>query len=445
MLRPASSARSTSRLASSARLARALVISALAAACGGPAPPTSPSPSPSSPAAPAAPVAPDPQVAAAIAGLDQSLAARPTDGVLLFLRAAMAVQASAPADALRFLERLDAAGWSIALSPQDFAPIAEDPRYRALAGRIAARDAPVHRSTDAFTIPGPELIPEGIDVDPATGTFYVGSIRQRTIVSIPAGGGPARPFVPPRRDGLMSVIGLRVDPARGLLWAASNGAESMERYTPADRGVHAVYAFALADGSLRRRIALPAPPAGERHLLNDFAIAPDGAVFVTDSEAGALHRIPPDRDTLIAVVPPRSFFYPNGLAHAPTGQLYVAHATGIALVDPATGSLTRLEAPPTVPLGGIDGLVLHGRALVAVQNGLGRSRLVRIELDDTGRRAVSLTVLENDPRALELPTTTAIYRDHAYTIGNSQLDALTPSGLRPGRPLRDPRIVRTPL
>lgn len=379
-----------------------------------------------------------------IAGLDQSLAARPTDGVLLYFRAAMAVQAGAPADALRFLERLDAAGWSIALSPQDFASIAEDPRYRAVADRIADRDAPVHRSTDAFTLPGPELIPEGIAVDPATGTFYVGSIRQRTIVAIRAGGA-ATPFVPPRKDGLMAVIGLRVDPVRRLLWAASNGAESMERYTPADRGVHAVYAFALADGALRRRIVLPTPLAGERHLLNDFALAPDGTVFVTDSEAGTLHRISPGGDNLVAVVPPRSFFYPNGIARTPTGQLYVAHATGIALVDPATGSIARLEAPPTVPLGGIDGLVLHGRALVAVQNGLGRPRLVRLDLDDTGRRAVSLTVLENDPRALELPTTTAIYKDHAYTIGNSQLDALTPNGLRPGRPLRDPRILRTPL
>jgi sugar lactone lactonase YvrE len=231
------------------------------------------------------------------------------------------------------------------------------------------------------------------------------------------------PFVPPRRDGLMAAVGIEIDPARGLLWAASNASGSMAGYAPADRGVHAVYAFALGDGALRRRLALARPAAGERHLLNDRAVAPDGAVYVTDSDAGLVWRIPPERDVLEPLVPTRTLFYPNGIALAPSGKLYVAHAAGIALIDPATGEVVPLEGSPRLPLGGIDGLVLHAGSLVAVQNAIGRPRLVRISLDETGARAISLTVLENGERSLELPTTTCILEDHAYTIGATRLRA----------------------
>jgi sugar lactone lactonase YvrE len=436
MMRRQARARSTSSIVLTSVLTSLALAAACvaAAACGGPARPKAP--------------AQDPQVAAIIATLDEALAARPTDGVLLYHRASTAARTGDPAAALPFLERLDATGWSVRLSPLDFGAIEADPRYRAIAARIEARDAPVRRSPESFELPGADLIPEGIAVDPATGTLYVGSLRKRMILAIDAQRRVTQ-FVPAARDGLMAVIGIRVDAARGLLWATSNGSPSMEGFAPADRGVHAIYAFALADGALRRRIALPPPPAGERHLLNDLAIGPDGTVYVTDSDAGRLYRIPPDREVLEPLGPPRGLFYPNGIVMAPSGKLYVAHATGIALVDAATGAATgspsRLEGPPGVPLGGLDGMVLHDGALVAVQNAVGRPRLVRISLDERGERATAVTVLENDERTLELPTTTCIHDGHAYTLGNTQLDALGPDGLRKDRVLGNSRIVRTPL
>jgi hypothetical protein len=419
------------------------------AACGGPERPK--------PTAPAA--TPDPETVAAVAVIDEALAARPDDVVLLYLRASMTTQVGPPAGALPFLARLDAAGWDVPLAPSDFGALAEDRRFRELATRIEARAPTVHRSVFSFGIEGPDLIPEGIAADPARERFYVGSLRKRTIVAVSGavGHGPAlqgvaarqqTTFVPPRRDGLGAVVGIKVDGARGLLWAASYASPSMEGYTPADRTSHAVYAFALADGALRRRVAYAPAEAAEPHLPNDLAITEDGTVYVTDSNAGRVYRVPAAGDVLEPIVPPRSFFYPNGIVPAPGGKLYVAHATGIALVDPATGAITRVEpppGPPPAPLGGIDGLALHRGALVAVQNSIGRPRLVKIALDDTGARATSLTVLENDPKSLELPTTTAVLGDHAYTIANSQLDALSPEGLRKGRKLEDPRILRTPL
>jgi hypothetical protein len=90
-------------------------------------------------------------------------------------------------------------------------------------------------------------------------------------------------------------------------------------------------------------------------------------------------------------------------------------------------------------------MLLDGHTLYAVQNGLGAPRIVAIDLDESGSRATKLTVLENDPSVLEIPTTSALYGGSLYTIANAQLDALGPGGLKKDRRLHDPRIVRTPV
>jgi hypothetical protein len=197
----------------------------------------------------------------------------------------------------------------------------------------------------------------------------------------------------------------------------------------------------LRDGSLRRSIVFDddAP-----HLPNDLAIAPDGTVYVTDSLGGRVLRVPRDRDAFEPVTPSDALVYPNGIARAHDGRLYVAHLGGIAIVDATAGSLTPMPTVPGVPLGGIDGLVLDGGRLLAVQNGLGRPRMVAITLDATGSRATKLAILENDPAALEIPTTACVLDGALYTIANSQLGAFR-DGDTPSHPLEAPRILRTPL
>jgi sugar lactone lactonase YvrE len=387
------------------------------------------------PAAKPTPPKPDP-LAAMLGQLDEALKARPDDQVLLLLRAAYTSEAKRVAEAIAFVEKLDATGWDVPFSPSDFKALHADPRFQELAARIAARAPKVHVSEPAFTIPGADFIPEGIAIDPS-GTFYVGSIRKRTILAFDRDG-KSRTFVPAARDGLSSVLGIKVDAARGVLWATSFASDSMEGYDPkTDKNRSELTAFALADGTTKRRIAFPT--GEDPHLLNDLAIAADGTIYVTDSNAGAVWRVPADRDVFEPLVEPGSLAYPNGLVLAGT-KLLVAHGTGIAIVDPTTGAFERMTAKPNVPLGGIDGLLLEGTTLIAVQNGLGVPRIVAIEL--AGTTPTSLRVLENDP-ALEILTTAALFEGALYTVADAQLDAFGPDGLKPDRKLRESRIVRT--
>jgi hypothetical protein len=424
--------------------AAAFAVALALAACSGagsvaapqPSAPTRLGPAQSSPRAGAV----DDPMARLLAVVDEALRARPEDGVPLYQRAALSIEVGASADALPFLVRLDAIGWDIPLQPDLFAPLAEDARFRELAARFEARAQRVHRSTVAFSVAEPDLIPEGIAVDPRTRTFYLGSIRKRKVLAIDARGAVST-FVAPGQGGLLGALGVKVDTRADLLWVASHGSRSTAGRSSAPAQPDGALAFSLRDGSLRRRIVFDddAP-----HLPNDFALAPDGTAYLTDSAAGRVLRIPPDRDAFEPVTPPDALVYPNGIARAPDGRLYVAHLRGIAIVDPRSGSVTPMPTVPAAPLGGIDGLILEGGALLAVQNGIGRPRMVSITLDATGARATKLTILENNPAVLEIATTACVLDGALFTIANSQLRAFR-HGDTPSHPLEAPRILRTPL
>ncbi|HKE14953.1 MAG TPA: hypothetical protein VKB80_08825, partial [Kofleriaceae bacterium] len=225
----------------------AAVIALLAGCSGGaamPAPATTPG---------AAPARVDPLIARLVVAVDESLRARPDDGGLLYQRAALTVEAGEPADALPFIERLDAIGWDVPLRPDEYRPLADHPRYREIAASIDARAPRVSRSTVAFTVPEPDLIPEGIAVDPRTRTFYLGSIRKRKVLAIDAHGAVSA-FVPPGRGGLLSALGIKVDTGRDLLWVASHASRSMLGDAHGAQRAAGVLAFALADGRPRRRV-----------------------------------------------------------------------------------------------------------------------------------------------------------------------------------------------
>jgi hypothetical protein len=71
------------------------------------------------------------------------------------------------------------------------------------------------------TIPSPDLIPEGIAADPATGDFYLSSIFHRKIVRF-RGKGPVGDFISSGQDGTLGGLGIRIDPGGNLMKASDN-------------------------------------------------------------------------------------------------------------------------------------------------------------------------------------------------------------------------------
>jgi sugar lactone lactonase YvrE len=174
----------------------------------------------------------------------------------------------------------------------------------------------------------------------------VGSIRKRKIVAL-GRDRKARDFTPEAGDGLLAVLGLKVDVKRRRLFAASIASKGMKGYTSELEGKSSVFEYDLRRGAVVRKVTLGS--RDEPHLLNDLAISDAGDVFITDSEAGAVHVLRAGAEELEILIPPKSFSYPNGIALSKEGRhLFVAHFRGIAIVDPKTpNAIMKLHVPDT--------------------------------------------------------------------------------------------------
>jgi hypothetical protein len=182
----------------------------------------------------------------------------------------------------------------------------------------------------AYVVEQRDLLAEGIAYDEDGRALFVGSEYQGKILRVDERGA-ARPFA----TGLLGVLGLRVDPAHGLLWAATNG-EPGAQTDAARRGQSELVALDLTTSAVRARFAA----AKGKHLLNDVAVAADGTAYVTDTEGHAVLRARPGGSALEPFAS-GSFPYVNGITFL-DGRLYVADGAGISRIDDA-GSVHPLS------------------------------------------------------------------------------------------------------
>lgn len=322
-----------------------------------------------------------------------------------------------------------------------FAPLAEDPAFRAEIERMLKLREPLARSTEAFRLDRGDLI-EGIAFDTETGSFFLSSVRERRILRRSKEGAVSE-FVPPGGHGLRAALGIAVDAPRRLLWVVSAGLPHASGLAAEQRDRSTLLAFHLDRGTVERRIDAP---AGE-HLWNDLELAPDGTVYASDPSGRAIHRIALD-GTVSTLVEGQGLRSPGGLALSPGGAfLYVADwAAGLAVVEVTTGALLWLKAPPDSTTVGVDGLRWQGRALVAIQNGVQPARVQRFELGDDGRTLARAETLERAHSGYDEPTLGVVVGPDLWYVANSQWSKFGADGaLAPGAELAPTLVLRLPL
>lgn len=292
-----------------------------------------------------------------------------------------------------------------------------------LAVSAAPASAAASRISAAYVLPGDRVYPEGIAADPRTGTMYAGSWKDGTVYRMRPGHRTAEVFLPAGADGRRTANGLKTDRA-GRLWV-----------TDSSSGV-AVY-----DARSRALLARFVVPGDGARFVNDLAVAPDGAVYLTDSSRAVVYEVTPrdldaarggtgtlsPRFDLSDVLEPHepADFTLNGIVVDPTGRFLLTDdmlGGDLYRLDLATGAIRKV-ALSGGDMRNADGLELQeGRLWTAnnVDNVLTRWR---VEPDGT-RARLERTLADS---SLQVPTTLVRRHGTLYVV-RSQFDKGGPLG-----------------
>jgi DNA-binding beta-propeller fold protein YncE len=290
-----------------------------------------------------------------------------------------------------------------------FARLKDDPEFRALVEQLRREFPQVQRARLAFTVPQPDLIPEGLAVNPTKHFFYMGSLSRKKIVKI-SPTGVVSDFVPAGRYEVQSICGIKVDSHDEDVWAntcpdSGKGAELLR--------------FNSAGKLLERFSQTTAGP----HLFNDLVLRNRDEIYLTDSLAHQALRFDRRTHAFTALLFPRPLYYPNGIALSGDGNLlYVADAFGVLQYDLRSQKSREVEPGPSNTVSGFDGLYWYRGSLIGIQNSMGLPRAVRFQLSRDGSRVTATTILEYRSPNVELPTTGAIDGDNFYFMSNTQID-----------------------
>ncbi len=375
---------------------------------------------------------------ASIRAVEHLLESRPADPTLWFYLARSEAQAGDARACVAALEKVDALGEGFLPGRElGFEKVWNDPAFQAVRARLEARLPRLDFAPTAFELGDRELLPEGIAHDEHSHSFFVGSIPERKIVRVDSFNAVTE--FASSAAGLDSVLGLAMDGPRRVLYAVSTTA-----LTDAGSKVprNSIFAFNVDTGRLLRRVDVPAAVQ-----LNDVAVAIGGRVFTSDSGSGAVFEIPADGDPRV-VLAPGTVRGSNGLAASADGKrLYVAHSTGIVVVDLADGKVASVAVPPRQTVAAIDGLYQWQGKLIGVQNSTNPGRVILMTLSSDGSAITRIqTLLSHHHSALDEPTTGAVSNDDFFLLAATGVTHYDRRGrLENPDTLRNPTVLRIPL
>ncbi len=300
---------------------------------------------------------------------------------------------------------------------------------------LAERDTITFWKDDSrqVTVASPALYPEGLEHNPNTDEFLLGSIRKGKVVAVEPGG-EVRTLIEDER--LRSVVGIRVDAERGRLLVNNADYGVSERSMPADKFSTAALAiYDLESGAPLQYVDLSGLRIGEKRFVNDLTVDAEGNAYVTDSLAAAIYKVTPAGQASVFLTHERfrgNGFNLNGIQYHPDGYLLVAKKSDGSLFKvPLDEPAAFMEIALPEPLVGTDGLVLASEnGLIAITNrasGIEANTIYRLVSDDGWESAR----IEGSFETGDVYATTGTVKDGRIFVNYGRLHTL-------GRSLEDP-------
>lgn len=296
---------------------------------------------------------------------------------------------------------------------------------------------PIEASEFVVSVPAEAGLVEGIYVPrggPSIWTIIVTSVTENSLhLNVNDRGWTTSAL--PRANDLSGIVG---EPDDALGWVASANLDGSEDAEELFTGLIGL------TGDNDNPVLVPAP---EGVAVSDIAISGDATVYASDPLGGGVYRKPVAATQLETLVAPGTFRSPQGIAmSADDKRLYVSdYRYGLAMIDVASGSVSRLASDVPAILDGIDGLWRYENHLVAIQNGTSPMRISRFTLSEDGTRIVAAKVIEQAHTAWTEPLGGSIADGALYYIATGQWDRFVKGEPAEGKPAVPTEIRRVTL
>jgi len=241
-------------------------------------------------------------------------------------------------------------------------------------------------------------------------------------------------------------MGMRVDPARRLLWVCTASHPQMMNFKEGERGVSGIFKYDLKTRKLLKKYLLPGEP--KQHWFGDLVLNSRGDVFASDSVSAGIYLIDRHKDELELFLESDAFVNPQGLAFsAGEKHLFMAdYLKGVFAIDMKTKVPALVKPAEGTTMLGLDGLYYFKDKLVGVQNGVTPNRLVQLTLNASGTEVRKFEVLEANNPAFDEPTLAVLAGDTLFYIANSQWRMIDAKGtLAAEEKLIDPVVLKLKL
>lgn len=249
------------------------------------------------------------------------------------------------------------------------------------------------------------------------GDILLGSIREKKIIRVDPDG---------NKIDLVkteyAVLGMHIDSANGLLWAATAALPEMLDYNPADKGKSLIMQIDPTSGEVIQGLEYD-----EGTIIGDLAIDKESRIWLSNSLEPTLGRDNTDTTDFTGAFIRKQFDLSNGFfnlqglaLNEDEKYLYLAdYITGIHRIDTETDDVVKVFAPEEILLKGIDGLYYYENSLIAIHNGVKPYRVMQYFLDETGQYILFGRVINQGGPSLGEPTLGQVKDGYFYYLANS--------------------------
>jgi hypothetical protein len=362
---------------------------------------------------------------------------------VMYYRGVAAALTNRPEEAIKFLREAVLINAKFDLSIEELKSLSYLKDFEALQALQKELLLPIIHSDTAFTIKDRTLHLESVAGGEKEGIFYLSSVHKRKIIKADANG-KVTDFTKSAQDGLTSVLGIKVDKSKKVLWACSSPMQEMENFDSI--ATSSVFKYDLKTGKLLAKFIPYATDKGS--VFGDLVLNKKGEVFISDTQGNTIYKVNESAKKLDVYFTSEEFWNIQGITFSSDEHyLFIAdYIKGLFRLNTQTKDLVQLTRGVSISLKSIDGLIWYENSLIAIQNGVLPMRATRYFLNSDLDKIIRYEIIDRLHPSFNEPTNGCLVGNTLYYVANSQWGGYTDSHqLKSADQLQDIVILKTDL